>query len=313
MNAELNPTTVTESNESSEASGTETELVVWIDGEMIPKSQAKVSVYDHGFLYGDGVFEGIRAYNGRVFRLDEHVARLYDSAKAIWLQIPMSQEQTRKEVVRTLQVNKLHDGYIRLIATRGVGDLGLDPHNCPTSSMIIITDRIQLFPQELYKKGIEVVTVSTRRNSPQVLSPAIKSMNYLNNILGKIEATEAGYAEGLMLNLEGMVCEGTGENLFLVKDDQLITPPTHVGILKGITRNAVIELAAMMGIPCSEKVIILHDVYTADETFFTGTGAELMPVVKADNRTIGNGSVGPLTQRLMQGFRDLTQRDGTPI
>jgi branched-chain amino acid aminotransferase len=289
------------------------ELLVWLNGELVPKSQAKVSVFDHGFLYGDGVFEGIRAYNGKVFMLDEHLDRLYDSAKSIWLTIPLTKEQMRDAILQTLRANKLRDAYIRVVVSRGEGDLGLDPRKCPKPNIVIITDRIELFPEELYERGIEMVTVSVRRNSPQALNPNIKSLNYLNNILAKIEAINAGKPEGLMLTLDGYVAEGTGENIFIVKRGELFTPPAYMGILKGITRQVVMKLAKEEGIPVHEAVLTLHDVYIADECFLTGTGAEIIPVVKLDGRVIGDGVPGPITKTLIQKFRQYTQQVGVPI
>jgi branched-chain amino acid aminotransferase len=289
------------------------ELLVWLNGELVPKSQAKVSVFDHGFLYGDGVFEGIRAYNGKVFMLDEHLDRLYDSAKSIWLTIPLTKEQMRDAILQTLRANELRDAYIRVVVSRGEGDLGLDPRKCPKPNIVIITDRIELFPEELYERGIEMVTVSVRRNSPQALNPNIKSLNYLNNILAKIEAINAGKPEGLMLTLDGYVAEGTGENIFIVKRGELFTPPAYMGILKGITRQVVMKLAQEEGIPVHEAVLTLHDVYIADECFLTGTGAEIIPVVKLDGRVIGDGVPGPITKTLIQKFRQYTQQVGVPI
>ncbi len=290
-----------------------TELLVWINGEFVPKSQAKVSVFDHGFLYGDGVFEGIRSYGGRVFMLDEHLDRLYESAKSIWLTIPIDKEQMKEAILQTLRNNKLRDAYIRVVVSRGEGDLGLDPRKCPKPNVIIITDRIELFPNELYERGIEMVTVSVRRNSPQALNPNIKSLNYLNNILAKIEAINAGKPEGLMLTIDGYVAEGTGENIFVIKRGELFTPPAYMGILKGITRQVVMNLAREMGYPVWETVLTLHDVYTADECFITGTAAEIVPVVKLDGRTIGEGVPGPITKALIQKFRAYTQQVGVPI
>lgn len=289
------------------------ELLVWLNGELVPKSQAKVSVFDHGFLYGDGVFEGIRAYNGKVFMLDEHLDRLYDSAKSIWLTIPLTKEQLKEAILQTLRANKLKDAYIRVVVSRGEGDLGLDPRKCPKPNIVIITDKIELFPEELYERGIEMVTVSVRRNSPQALNPNIKSLNYLNNILAKIEAINAGKPEGLMLTLDGYVAEGTGENIFIVKRGELFTPPAYMGILKGITRQVVMQLAKEEGIPVHEVVLTLHDVYTADECFITGTAAEIVPVVKLDGRVIGDGVPGPITKTLIQKFRQYTQQVGVPI
>lgn len=289
------------------------ELLVWLNGELVPKSQAKVSVFDHGFLYGDGVFEGIRAYNGRVFALDEHLDRLYESAKSIWLTIPMTKEEMKEAILKTLKANGLKDAYIRVVVSRGEGDLGLDPRKCSKPNVVVITDKIELFPEEFYERGIEMVTVSVRRNSPQALNPNIKSLNYLNNILAKIEAINAGKPEGLMLTIDGYVAEGTGENIFIVKKGVILTPPAHMGILKGITRQVVINLARESSIPVREEVLTLHDVYTADECFITGTAAEIMPVVKLDGRTIGDGVPGPITKALIKKFRQYTQQTGEPI
>ena len=289
------------------------ELLVWLNGELVQKSQAKVSVFDHGFLYGDGVFEGIRAYNGKVFMLDEHLDRLYNSAKSIWLTIPLTKEQMKDAILQTLRANKLRDAYIRVVVSRGEGDLGLDPRKCPKPNIVIITDKIELFPEELYERGIEMVTVSVRRNSPQALNPNIKSLNYLNNILAKIEAINADKPEGLMLTLDGYVAEGTGENIFIVKRGELLTPPAYMGILKGITRQVVMQLAKGEGVPVHEVVLTLYDVYTADECFITGTAAEIVPVVKLDGRTIGDGVPGPVTKTLIQKFRQYTQQVGVPI
>lgn len=289
------------------------ELLVWLNGELVPKSQAKVSVFDHGFLYGDGVFEGIRAYNGRVFMLDEHLDRLYESAKSIWLTIPMTKEEMKDVILKTLKANGLKDAYIRVVVSRGEGDLGLDPRKCSKPNVVVITDKIELFPEEFYERGIEMVTVSVRRNSPQALNPNIKSLNYLNNILAKIEAINAGKLEGLMLTIDGYVAEGTGENIFIVKKGVILTPPAHMGILKGITRRVVINLACESGIPVREEVLTLHDVYTADECFITGTAAEIMPVVKLDGRTIGDGVPGPITKALIEKFHQYTQQTGEPI
>ncbi|MCS7264633.1 MAG: branched-chain-amino-acid transaminase [Armatimonadetes bacterium] len=289
------------------------ELLVWLNGELVSKSQAKVSVFDHGFLYGDGVFEGIRAYNGKVFMLDEHIDRLYDSAKSIWLNIPMTKEEMKAAILQTLKVNGLRDAYIRVVVSRGEGDLGLDPRKCLKPNVVIITDKIELFPNELYERGIEMVTVSVRRNSPQALNPNIKSLNYLNNILAKIEAINAGKPEGLMLTLDGYVAEGTGENIFIVKRHELFTPPAYMGILKGITRKVVMDLSREIGYLVHEVVLTLHDVYTADECFITGTAAEIVPVVKVDGRVIGNGVPGSVTKALIQKFREYTQKFGVPI
>jgi branched-chain amino acid aminotransferase len=288
-------------------------MLVYIDGEFLPKAEAKISVFDHGLLYGDGVFEGIRSYGGRVFKLDEHLQRLYDSAKAIMLGIPMSIEEMEAVVLETLRRNNLYDAYIRLVVTRGVGDLGLDPDKCPRPTIIIITDKITLYSQKSYEEGLEIVTVPTRRNYAEAINPRIKSMNYLNNILAKIEGKQAGVVEVLMLNAEGYVVECSGDNIFFVKDQAIVTPPVHVGILEGVTRNTVIDLARDLGFTVAEKVFTRHDLYTADECFLTGTAAEVIPVVKIDSRVIGNGHPGVVTQKLIAEFRRITSVVGTPI
>lgn len=290
------------------------ERLVYLDGQFVPTSEARISVFDHGLLYGDGVFEGIRAYNGRVFRLDQHLRRLYNGAKAIMLEIPLSVDEMREAVLDSCRRNDLSDAYVRLVVTRGVGDLGLDPRKChggPT--VFIIADSIELYPQAYYDCGLELITTVTRRNLPEATNPAVKSLNYLNNILAKIEVTRAGLLEGLMLNHEGYVAEATGDNVFLYTSGRLVTPPLSVGILEGITRGAVIELAADMGIPVSEERFNRQFVYTSDECFLTGTAAEVIPVVKVDGRTIGDGVPGPVTSQLMQRFKRLTQREGVAI
>jgi branched-chain amino acid aminotransferase len=280
---------------------------IYISGKFVPQEDAKVSVYDHGLLYGDGVFEGLRSYSGKVFRLREHVRRLYESAQAIWLAIPMSQDEMCDAVNETVQVNKIGDGYVRLVVTRGAGTLGLDPNRCSNPQVIIIADTIALYPPELYEKGLEIVNVSVQRMSPAALSPRIKSLNYLNNILAKIEGLQAGCIEALMLNHKGEVAECTGDNIFLVRDGVLYTPPLEAGILAGITRNAVIEIAREGGIDVRETPLTKHDVYIADECFLTGTAAEVVPVVKVDSRTIGAGKPGPMTRDLEKRFKKLTQ------
>ena len=288
-------------------------MLVYIDGEFVPKAEAKISVFDHGLLYGDGVFEGIRSYRGRVFKLDEHLQRLYDSAKAIMLEIPISIKAMEEAVLQTLRQNDLYDAYIRLIVTRGVGDLGLDPDKCPVPTIIIITDKITLYPQKFYKVGLEIVTVSTRRNYPEAVNPRIKSLNYLNNILAKIEGKQAGVVEVLMLNAEGYVVECSGDNIFFVKDNVIVTPPTYLGILEGVTRNTVIDLAGELGLSVEERVFTRHDLYVADECFLTGTAAEVIPVVKIDRRVIGSGRPGTVTQELISEFRRATSVWGTLI
>jgi branched-chain amino acid aminotransferase len=288
-------------------------LTIYLDGEYVPEEKAVVSVFDHGLLYGDGVFEGIRAYHGRVFKLKEHLQRLYESAKSIMLSIPLSQEEMQQVVLETCRRNNIRDGYIRLVVTRGKGDLGLDPQKCPRPTVFCIADSIQLYPPEFYEKGLEVITVPTRRNVPEALSPRIKSLNYLNNILAKIEAGLIGVQEAIMLTHDGFVAEATGDNIFIIKEGTLITPPPHLGILKGITRDAVMELARAKGITVLERVFTRHDVFTADECFLTGTAAEIIPVVKVDGRIIGEGRPGPVTCDLIQAFRELTRVDGPEI
>lgn len=276
---------------------------VSINGELFEKEDAKISVYDHGLLYGDGVFEGMRAYGGKVFKLDAHLVRLYESARAIALPIPITAAEMAEEVYRTLRVNRLEDSYIRLVVTRGSGSLGLDPNRCSHPQVIVITDHIALYPPARYRDGMEIVTASTMRNHPAALSPRIKSLNYLNNILAKLEGLRAGCDEALMLNHKGEVAECTGDNIFIVKHGELFTPPTDAGILEGITRNAVIELAHRLEIPTAEKTLVRHDVYVADECFLTGSAAEVISVTKVDDRVIGAGVPGPITQRLSEAFK----------
>lgn len=285
-------------------------LKVYVDGRWIAKEKATVSVFDHGLLYGDGIFEGIRSYNLRVFRLAEHLDRLWESAHTLMLNMPISKSEMEKVVVRTLKINRLRDAYIRVIVTRGVGDLGLDPRKCPKPTLIVITDKIQLYPRSLYEKGLEIITVATSRNISEAVNPQIKSLNYLNNILAKMEATHSGYEEALMLNAQGYVCECTGENIFVLKKGALYTPPAYVGILRGITRGAVMDLAKAMGLDVREEVMTRHDVYNAEEVFLTGTAAEIVPIVKVDNRRIGEGKPGPVTAKLLEAFHGLTAREG---
>ncbi len=280
---------------------------VYIGGKLYEKADAKISVFDHGLLYGDGIFEGIRSYAGNVFRLKQHVDRLYDSAKAIHLTIPMTREAMAKAVLDTLAANKLVDAYIRLIVTRGAGSLGLDPRKTTDPQIIIITDSISLYPPELYEHGLKIVTAGTMRNHPAALNPRVKSLNYLNSILAKIEGTNAGCLEALMLNHKGEVAECTGDNIFIVKNGELHTPSVDAGILEGITRDAVIELARAAGIKVVERVMDRHDVYTADEIFLTGTAAEVIPVVECDARTIGTGKPGPITRDLLDRFHKLVR------
>jgi branched-chain amino acid aminotransferase len=286
---------------------------IYLNGKMVPEEEAVISVFDHGFLYGDGVFEGIRAYNGRVFRLVEHIRRLYESAHSILLPIPLSQEEMIQAVVDTVNANKLKDAYIRLVISRGVGDLGMDPRKCKNSQVIIIADKIALYPGELYEKGLTVITVATRRNIAEALEPKIKSLNYLNNIHAKIEANRAGVLEALMLTNQGYICEGTGDNIFIYRKGELLTPPSYLGILEGITREAIMELAQKEGIPLKETPFTRHDLYVSDECFLTGTAAEVIPVIEVDQRLIGDGKPGPVTRRLIDLFRNLTQTEGTPL
>jgi len=270
-------------------------------------------VFDHGLLYGDGVFEGIRAYHGRVFKLKEHIDRLFYSAKAILLDIPMTHRQLMDATVEACRRNSITDGYIRLVVTRGAGTLGLNPNRCSNPQVIIIADKIQLYPPSLYKKGMEIVTVATTRNHHNAVNPAIKSLNYLNNILAKIEANTAGYEEAIMLNAEGYVAECTGDNVFIIKGNQMYTPALSSGALHGITRQTAIDLVGEMGIPTTEPNLTRYDLYNADECFLTGTGAEIVPVVKIDERVIGNGKPGPVTKKLVKAYKELTKVNGEPI
>jgi len=283
---------------------------IYLNGKWVPAQKAMISVFDHGVLYGDGVFEGIRAYNGRVFKLPEHIDRLWESAHTLMLNIPMSKQAMERAIIRTLRINRLKNAYIRVVVTRGVGDLGLDPRKCPKANVFIITDKIQLYPKSLYQKGLEIITVATTRNVPEAVNPQIKSLNYLNNILAKIEAINSGYEEALLLSASGYVCECTGENIFIVKNRVLITPPTYLGILKGITRDTVMEIGRDLGLDVREEVFTRHDVYNADEVFLTGTAAEIIPIVKVDNRRIGAGKPGPLTGELSAVFHETTRQDG---
>ncbi|MFH1093612.1 MAG: branched-chain-amino-acid transaminase [Candidatus Omnitrophota bacterium] len=285
-------------------------LKVFIDGKLIEKEKAKISVFDHGLLYGDGVFEGIRSYNSLVFKLKEHINRLYESAHTIMIDMPMSKAQMIKAVINTLKANKLKDAYIRLIVTRGPGDLGLDPRKCKRATVIIITDKIVLYPEELYKKGLKIITVPTLRNLPEALNPQIKSLNYLNNIMAKIEAINSGFQEAIMMNSLGFVAECTGDNLFIIKNKQLYTPAQAMGTLCGITRNCVIDIAKIAKIPTHECILSRHEIFNAEECFLTGTAAEIIPVVNVDGRQIGDGNPGKITHLLMQGFKKKTCKDG---
>jgi branched-chain amino acid aminotransferase len=289
------------------------ELTIYIDGKFLPEAEAKISVFDHGLLYGDGVFEGIRFYNGRVFRLEEHLERLWDSARSICLEIPMTQSKMTEAVLETIRQNGLREGYIRLLVTRGVGNLGLNPVQCKHPSVIIIVATIALYSREVYENGLTVVTCATRRTNPSALNPAVKSLNYLNNVMARIEANLAGADEALMLNDAGNVAECTADNVFVVKRGQIFTPPITAGALRGITRSVVFDIAAELGIKITETDITRHDVFIADECFLTGTAAELIPVIKADGRMIGTGKPGPITARMIERFREMTRETGTPI
>jgi branched-chain amino acid aminotransferase len=288
-------------------------MKIFIDGKFYDEKNAKISVFDHGLLYGDGIFEGIRAYNGRVFKLTEHIERLWSSAHAILLKIPMSKKEMAEAVVKTCRANKIRDGYIRLVVTRGVGTLGLNPMTCKTPSVIVIAGKIQLYPPAYYQKGLTIITVPTVRNLHSALNPAIKSLNYLNNILAKIEAMNGGCEEAILLNAQGFVAECTGDNIFVVKGNHLITPPLSAGALYGITRATVMDLARENGLIVSESDLTRYDVFNADECFLTGTGAEVIAVVKVDGRVIGKGRPGPVTGRLTKRYHELTKVSGEPI
>jgi len=288
-------------------------LQIFLDGKLVPENEAKISVFDHGLLYGDGVFEGIRIYNGRIFRLAEHLDRLFASAQALALTVPMSREELTQACIATSQANGLRDGYIRLVVTRGVGYLGLNPFKCPKASVFIIAATIELYPEEVYRTGLKLITAATQRINPAALSPSIKSLNYLNNILAKIEAVNAGTLEAIMLNSQGYVAECTGDNIFIVRGGKIETPPISAGALNGITRSVVIELARQRGISVTEPNLTRYDLLTADECFLTGTAAEIVPVATIDGRTIGTGKPGVLTLQLTADFRKLAQTTGTPV
>ena len=288
-------------------------MKVYVSGKWVDEAEASISVFDHGLLYGDGVFEGIRIYNKRIFLLEEHIDRLFDSAQAIALEIPLSREELIDAVVKSCEINKLADGYIRLVITRGKGTLGLNPYHCKKAEVIIITAEIQLYPKELYEKGLKVITAGTVRNHPEAVNPRIKSLNYLNNVLAKIEAINAGCLECIMLNYKGEVAEASGDNIFIVKGNRLYTPPSCCGALEGITRNKVIELAVRAGYEVKESPMARYDLYTADEFFLTGTAAEIISVVEMDKRQIGDGLPGRITKELAQLYIDETQQSGTKV
>ncbi|MFH5182252.1 branched-chain-amino-acid transaminase [Paenibacillus sp. TAB 01] len=287
--------------------------IIYLNGKYVGKEDAQISVYDHGFLYGDGIFEGIRVYNGNIFKSKEHLDRLYDSAKSIMLDIPLSQDEMQQVLSETIRRNGLRDGYIRLVVSRGPGDLGLDPRRSPKANVIIIVEQLSIYPEEAYQNGLKTVSVSTRRNVPDALNPKIKSLNYLNNILVKIQANLAGVGEAIMLNSQGYVAEGSSDNIFIVKRGVIYTPPCYVGALEGITRAAIMELSEKLGYKLKEEPFTLHDVYVADEVFFTGTAAEVIAVREVDGRIIGEGKAGPITTNLLQEFRKLVEIDGVKV
>lgn len=288
-------------------------LQVYLDGEYVPEEEAKISVFDHGLLYGDGVFEGIRIYNRRVFMLDEHLNRLYSGGRVIKLEVPVGFEELKAKVCETARINDISDGYVRLIVTRGMGDLGLSPVKCSNPSVVIIASTIKIYPDEVYSDGLNVITVATRRNNPDSLSPQIKSLNYLNHILAHFEVVHAGADEGLMLNDQGMITECVVDNFFIAKEGIIITPPTNVGALNGITRQVVFRLCSQIGIKIIEQNISLVEAYVSDECFLTGTAAEIAPIASIDDRPVGDGKPGPLTKRLMEAFREFRESYGTPI
>lgn len=288
-------------------------MKIWLDGKLVDESEAKISVFDHGLLYGDGVFEGIRIYNGRVFRLEEHIRRLFGCARAIVINLPWTQEEVIRYTCETVAANQLRDGYIRLVITRGAGELGLNPYLCPKPSMFIIASTIKLYPDEHYLNGLSIITCATRRPAPAALMPQVKSLNYLNNIMAKVEAIQSNALEAIMLNEQGFVAECTGDNVFIIKDGKLYSPLISDGALDGITRGVIIELAAAMGLPFEERSITRYDIFTADECFLTGTAAEVIPVVSLDRRIIGDGKPGPTTRKLLDRFHELANSTGTPV
>jgi branched-chain amino acid aminotransferase len=286
---------------------------IYLNGEIVPEDEAKISVFDHGYLYGDGIFEGIRAYNGRVFMLDEHIERLYESAKTIMLNIQLSPEEMEEAILETIRANELRDAYIRVVVSRGVGDLGLDPRKCPEPTIVIIASAIQLYPEELYETGLKLVTVPTRRNGPEMVNPRIKSLNYLNNIMARIEANLHDAPEAIILNSDGYVAECTGDNIFIIDGETLFTPPKYAGILKGTKREVVLEIAEEMGLEVREELFTRHDVFNADECFLSGTAAEVIPVVEVDGRLVGDGEVGSKTTELISRFREIAGSTGREI
>lgn len=288
-------------------------LVTYVNGAFVPKEEARISVYDHGYLYGDGIFEGIRAYNGRIFCLEQHLDRLYDSARYLMLDIPLSRDEMRQAILETVRRTGLQDAYIRPIISRGMGDLGLDPRKCKAATVVIIVDTIQLYPREAYERGLRAVTATTRKVRPDALSPQAKTLNYLNNIMARMEANQAGADEAIMLTGDGYVSECSADNIFVVRRGEIWTPPPFLGILKGVTREAIMALARTLQIAVVERVFTVYDIYTADECFLTGTGAEIGPVTEVDARLIGTGRPGPTSLRLAQAFRELVRSEGTPV
>ncbi|GGH33433.1 branched-chain-amino-acid transaminase [Paenibacillus segetis] len=286
---------------------------IYLNGQYVTKENAVVSVYDHGFLYGDGIFEGIRIYNGNIFKCKEHLDRLYDSAKSIMLNIPLTYQEMEDALVETLRRNELRDGYIRLVVSRGAGNLGLDPNRCPKASVIIIVEQLAIYSEEAYKTGLKTVSVSTKRNLPDALNPKIKSLNYLNNILVKIQSNLSGAGEAIMLNSQGYVTEGSGDNIFIIKNGVITTPPCYLGALEGITRQAIIDICNEKGYKLKEEPFSLHDVYIADEVFLTGTAAEVIAVREVDGRIIGEGHAGPITLKLLEEFRSVVDKDGLKV
>jgi len=289
------------------------ERKIYLNGELVPEAEAQVSVFDHGYLYGDGIFEGIRAYNGRVFKLEEHIKRLYSSARSIMLDIPMEPEEIKEKILETIRANELEDAYIRVVISRGIGDLGLDPRKCEQPTTVIIASEIELYDQSLYEKGLKVKTVPTRRNGPEMVNPRIKSLNYLNNIMARIEANLVGAPEAIMLNEQGYVAECTGDNIFIIEDDSLITPPPYAGILKGIKRGVTMEIAEEMGLDVREVQFTRYDLFNAEECFLTGTAAEVIPVVEVDGRKISKGVPGEYTKKIIKKFRELAASSGVRV
>jgi len=288
-------------------------MLIYLNGKLVEEEEAKISVFDHGLLYGDGIFEGIRIYNGRIFKFDEHITRLYYSAKAIMLEVPLNFYDIKNAIIQTVRANKLREGYIRLVVTRGAGDLGLNPLKCKLPTLIIIASKITLYPESLYEKGLDIITVPTRRNLSESVNPAIKSLNYLNNILAKIEANNAGVLEAVMLNQEGFVSECTGDNIFIAKEDTVMTPPVSAGVLYGITRETIMDICVKLEIEFKEVNLTRYDIFNADECFLSGTAAEIISVVSLDRRVIGNGKPGETTKNIAREFRMLTHSEGVPI